>query len=135
MKTANDKLIYSVLAVIKWQLTILSLLLVAFFIYAMVVEQAFWGKPLVSMLYGSVLAILTTLISASSARKVGDAAYSNSPSAMASVYWGALNKLVLVAVGISLALIKFELAPYMMFIGFLFMHVAQVIVGLKQKTF
>lgn len=135
MRTANDKLIFSVRAVFKWQLILLGISLLLMGAYWLVAQKPFFAHALWSFLYGAVLAIVATVISAVSAKYAGDAAYNHSSQAMLVVYLGAFKKLVLVAAGIAFALIKLQLNPIWILVGFIVMHLAQVIVAVTNKRY
>lgn len=77
-----------------------------------------------SSIYGSMLAITGTILSARSINRSSKVASDLAHSAMVPIYSGLLNKLVIVGGGIALGLIVLKLEPIFVVIGYLVVQMA-----------
>ncbi len=79
-----------------------------------------------SSLYGSVLAIASTILSARSVRRASNDVTGNSNAAMAPIFSGLLNKLLIVGGGIAIGLITLGLEPINVVSGYLVVQLVSV---------
>ncbi len=82
------------------------------------------AMKLKAAIYGSVLAIAGTILSARSVRRFSQAASKTGNSAMLPVFFGLLNKLVVVGGGIAFGLIVLGLEPILVVTGYLVVQTA-----------
>ncbi len=87
-----------------------------------------------STLYGALLAVTGTVLSARSVmRGFGSGADQTGWSAMGSIYVGLLNKLVIIGGGIACGLILLRLAPLWLVIGYIVVQIAGAGVMLRRR--
>jgi len=89
-------------------------------------ENAFAG------LYGVLLGMLGTLIAKRSAARSGRAALKVPHYAMAPVYLGMLNKLLVVGGGLAVGMVALELGPVYIVSGYLVSHLAFIWVAARR---
>ncbi len=81
---------------------------------------------MIAVVYGSMLALTGTLISARSARRSGDFAAAGSNAAMVPIFSGLVLKLIVMGGGIGLGLILLNLDPAPMLISFAVVKISSV---------
>ena len=89
-------------------------------------------KSLIGLGYGCLLGIGNTLISARSVLRASDAVLTSPKFAMAPVFSGLVNKLLMVGGGIAVGLIVFKLPPMMVVAGYLAVQIAFVWASVRQ---
>ena len=88
---------------------------------------------LMSVLYGSMLAIAGTLLNARSVRQAGEGAGEPGLAGMVPVYVGLLNKLVIVGGGVAFGLIGLGLEPIWLVTGYLVVQLSTLLVLLQPE--
>ena len=89
---------------------------------------------LMSVFYGSMLAIAGTVLNARSVRQAGEGAGGPGLAGMVPVYVGLLNKLVIVGGGIAVGLIGLGLEPIWLVTGYLVVQLSTLLVLLQPDS-
>ena len=86
-----------------------------------------------SFTYGSIIGMVSTIVTKRSVSKASDAAIKAPQYGMLPVYAGLLNKLVIVAGGFAVGLIALGLAPIFLVSGYIAVHVVLMWAALKTR--
>ncbi len=101
-------------------------------------DSRLWGNKIAACLYGSVLAIAGTILSARSIRRATKAVSSPDDStahlAMTPIFSGLLNKLLIVGGGIGFGLIYLKLVPIEMLISYIVVQFASLWTMVKPRS-
>ncbi len=89
---------------------------------------------LMSVLYGSMLAIAGTVLNARSVRQASEGAGGPGLAGMVPMYVGLLNKLVIVGGGIAVGLIGLGLEPIWLVTGYLVVQLSTLLVLLQPES-
>ncbi|MEM7194129.1 MAG: hypothetical protein AAF402_04205 [Pseudomonadota bacterium] len=120
--------------VLQLVLTLSALLIVAGIGIIFSSEGHVVVNRLCSIGFGCGLAFVLTLISARSVRKSSETSYKSPELAMMPVYAGTVQKLLVAAAGMALGLVKLELEPAHLIIGFLLLHLAYIAAALGSSS-